>query len=608
MKTTIPALCKKNYLINGSTFDFLFNKLTNKSIAVSTNHKIYYKNLDGYGISTEPFFNYKNWENYGEDVNATFNQNFNDVSTEFIRNIYDGNSNGALASMINRNISMNRKKGNLLSTGTNLWQGIKIPGTNDLLVIDIFGKYNRQKNEIFDHYDINFGQNPIPEKSANRYFRNYPDFSSNIGAEISYSHILARGMTLGISYRYDNNYKKETSNLFQFESIESINDFMFGKLASALDFQSAFVPQNSYLSLSKENNHRFRISYNYSIENIMIRYNLPIIATNQQIHYKRGNVDTKFERNSIVFDIENAMLQWNKDNHRINWAWNLKSRTPDMVTMIDFTDDTNPLYIREGNKDLKNSIQFDTRLYYRNTSKEKGSRIQIEGIYSVLANALSQGYKYDTNTGIRNYRFYNVNGNWNAQGLIGYAQQIGRDLLVGNQFGVGHFTNADLVGENSSQLSISKVYNLQFYDQFILEYNLGKHQLGLTVEGKNDRYSSNRHDFTKQNTWTVKSGVNAVFELPANLQFATDFTMYNRRGYIDNILNTDNFVWNARLTYRALKGNLLFMLDGYDILHDLSNVSYSMNAQGRTEIYRTVLPRYFMFHIQWRFNKKPKNK
>ncbi len=123
---------------------------------------------------------------------------------------------------------------------------------------------------------------------------------------------------------------------------------------------------------------------------------------------------------------------------------------------------------------------------------------------------------------------------------------------------------------NSPQLSRSKVYNLQFFDQFRFEYRFGKHQLGLNIEGKYDRFTSNRSDFTEQNTWTVQSGLNAVIELPANIQFATDFTVYNRRGYTDEVLNTDNFVWNVRLTYRLMKGKMLLMLDGYDILHDLS--------------------------------------
>lgn len=607
-ETDYTDVVRTNYLITGSTYDYQFNQSRNRFHTLSTNHKIYYKTPKGYGISTEPFFTYKNWENYSEDVNATFSKEFNDVSTEFIRNIYDGNSTGALVSLINRNISMNRQKGHSLSTGTNLWQGIKLPGINDLLVINLFGNYNNRHDEIFDHYDINFGQDPTPAKTANRYFKNYPDFFSNLGAEINYSHVLARGMTLGVSYRYDHNYRKETSNLFQFESPESIEDFMFGKLSSAIDYEAALDPNNSYLSRSTDNNHKFALRYTYSTENFDIQYNLPIIVTNQHLHYLRGSVDTTFTRRSVVFDIGNTMFQWNKGNHRISWSWGLKSRTPDMVTMVDFTDDTNPLYIRKGNKDLKNAQQFDTRLYYRQTSREKGSRFQVEGLYSILSNALSQGYTYDTSTGIRQASYYNVNGNWNAQGLISYAKHVGRSLSIGNQFGVGHFTNVDLVGENSPQLSRSKVYNLQFSDQFRFEYRFGKHQLGLNVEGKHDRFTSNRSDFMKQNTWTVKSGLNAIIELPANIQFATDFTVYNRRGYTDEALNTDNFVWNARLTYKLMKGNMLLMLDGYDILHDLSNVSYTMNAQGRTETYRTVLPRYFLFHVQWRFNQSPKSK
>ena len=29
---------------------------------------------------------------------------------------------------------------------------------------------------------------------------------------------------------------------------------------------------------------------------------------------------------------------------------------------------------------------------------------------------------------------------------------------------------------------------------------------------------------------------------------------------------------------------------------------YSVNAQGRTETYRNVLPQYFMLGLQWKFN------
>lgn len=281
---------------------------------------------------------------------------------------------------------------------------------------------------------------------------------------------------------------------------------------------------------------------------------------------------------------------------------------PDLVSMVDIVDDTDPLFIRRGNEDLKNALLFDTKLGYRYKDNQKRRRLYVDAAYSTLSNALSQGYTYDTATGIREAKYYNVNGNWNVEGSVGYSQQIGESLRVGDQLEAGHATNVDLVGENSPQLFRSKVYDLTFSDEFRMEYRFGQHKVELVCEGRYNRFTSNREDFTSQNTWTIRSGLNAIFELPANFQFATDFSVYNRRGYTEQALNTDNFVWNARLTYRAMKGKMLLMLDGYDILHDLSNVSYTLNAQGRTEIYRTVLPRYFMFHIQWRFNQRPKSK
>jgi len=50
------------------------------------------------------------------------------------------------------------------------------------------------------------------------------------------------------------------------------------------------------------------------------------------------------------------------------------------------------------------------------------------------------------------------------------------------------------------------------------------------------------------------------------------------------------------------------MLDGFDILNNLSNITQTVNSQGRTETYRNALPRYVMLHVIYRLNKQPKNR
>ena len=566
------------------------------------------KTPKGYGIAAEPFFNYRKWENYSEDVNATLSEAFNDVSTDFIENIYQGNNTAALAALVNRNLSSDFRKGHSIATGTNLWQGIRIPDSNDLLVINLVGKHNNRHDERFNHYEINYDQESTPAETANRYFRNHPDFDSYLAAEANYTRPLTSFMNDSLNYRYEHIYAKATSDLYGIEGIESVEDFMLGKLPSAIDYETALDANNSYLSRTTENNHKIKLTFYYNKNGLWIQYNLPMTFANRKLHYQRGAVDTTFTHRSVVFDISNAFIQkkfGEKKNMSLFWDVNLKSRTPDLVSMVNFTDDTNPLYITRGNSDLKNALTFDTSLSFGHRNDEKRQHFWLAGHYNITSNALAQGYTYDTSTGIRQGSYYNVNGNWAIDGSFTYVRELGQ-FSFSNVLKAGHTTNVDLVGEDSPQLSRSKVYDLQFSDQAWINYQWGKHQIRLQTLVRHDRFTSNLTGFTNQNTWTAQSGLNAVFELPTNFQLATDFTVYNRRGYTDEALNTDNFVWNARLTYHTLKGKLLLMLDGYDILHDLSNVSYTINAQARTEVYRTVLPRYVMFHVQWRFNRQPK--
>ena len=55
-------------------------------------------------------------------------------------------------------------------------------------------------------------------------------------------------------------------------------------------------------------------------------------------------------------------------------------------------------------------------------------------------------------------------------------------------------------------------------------------------------------------------------------------------------------------------GNLTFAVDGFDILHNLSKVTRTVNAQGRIESYSNVLPSYFMAHVIYKLNIQPKKK
>lgn len=45
-----------------------------------------------------------------------------------------------------------------------------------------------------------------------------------------------------------------------------------------------------------------------------------------------------------------------------------------------------------------------------------------------------------------------------------------------------------------------------------------------------------------------------------------------------------------------------------DLLHQLSNTTYEVNARGRTETIHNTLPRYLMLHLTYNWSKMPKKR
>ena len=221
-------------------------------------------------------------------------------------------------------------------------------------------------------------------------------------------------------------------------------------------------------------------------------------------------------------------------------------------------------------------------------------------------NAIAMGYTYDASTGVRTYRAANVNGNWNMLTRVDFHLRLPH-LRMENEINYNFVQNVDLVGvTNATAIARSTVRTNGINEILNLRYSIGQQQIQAKFNGNWRRMTSDRTDFTNLHVRDFTYSLSGVFNLPWQFQISTDLSLFSRRGYGSSELNTDDLVWNARLSKSFLKGNLIVMLDGFDILGNLSSISYSINGQGRTEIRRNVLPRYALLHVQYRLNKRPK--
>ncbi|MCM1452772.1 MAG: outer membrane beta-barrel family protein [Clostridium sp.] len=598
-----------NFLPGGDTYEYSFASSRNKSLSLSTSHSLEIQNPK-WNLKINPNFKYSKNNDYSSLSSAAFSEEQGNINKDFIDKLYEGASAEVLASILNRNTDENKNLGHSMDAAVFANGKVKMPNDADAVTYLVSGNYARRHFDRYQRYVLNFGGDPTPADFADRHFDNTPNYKWTGRGAIGYIWAIMPGMYLDAWYQFDHATLQESSKLYQIENAhdDAANGQAFGWLPSRSEYEYAFDPRNSFNSRKEDNIHSLNFNWKWNVNSkLSVATNIPLTYKNRHLHYVRGSVNTSFSRNETLLGDAAVNISYYGRPHFIYFDYKRKTSSPDLVDMVDFTDDLDPLNVRLGNPNLKESESHSFSLRYRKDS----DKYQTYSAYAtILRNALAYGYEYDSSTGVKTGRMHNVNGNC-MMGLSQYFS-VGFGHLdrfnFSNSTAIEYRRSVDLIGEDAVAPSKNKVYNAMLSEAVDLSYKFGNSQVSILGEARVSGFDSKQKNFKDFTACDFKYGINGNFALPAGFGISTDFTIYSRKGYSDNALNKTNFVWNAQARYTILSGQLTFMVDGFDILHSLSNVFYSVNAQARTETYTNVLPRYVMFHLQWKFHKAPKKK
>ena len=104
-------------------------------------------------------------------------------------------------------------------------------------------------------------------------------------------------------------------------------------------------------------------------------------------------------------------------------------------------------------------------------------------------------------------------------------------------------------------------------------------------------------------TWTFNYGGNVQFNFPWGMELASDISYQCRRGFDDESMNTNEVIWNAKLSQSFLKQRALTIsAECYDILKQRSNISRNISATQRSDTWTNAIHSYVMFHVIYRLN------
>lgn len=553
------------------------------------------------------------WESINRlSIDKTNYSTSNSVSISYLRNNGFGSTNSATANettKLNTLLSRNSLESSDFNFDFSTDNYVKY--ITDLIRGDFSVSYNRNKQKQFMLNNIQYFQGGQPNDLRNNYF-DMPNQKLKLSAGVGYD-INIRKTTFAPSYSYTYTYNKASNLLYRLDWLAGRDINQFNVLPSASNvLLSVLDNNNSYRFNEYRNEHRFNFKYfnrKIKVLNSFVSLNLPLRLLNANFYYY-GISEQRFSRRKLFFEPNIELYHWDEN---VSWVFTarMNSDFPTLLATADYRNDSDPLNIRLGNKNLRNLHHYDVDANVT-LNGEKEQTISLSANYHRTDNQVAYALIFDNATGISTIYPTSVNGNWNTKFEVEFKRALDKanKILFSNNFSTNYNHSVDMAsiaGSTESQRSI--VNNWEFGDELKVNYRLNdNYEFTFHTGGKYYLINSERIGFENIKASDYNIGLNAQIVLPWELQLTTDMTMFARRGYQQSEMNTTDWIWNIQLARTFFKGHLTAKIQGFDLLQQLSNTRYVINSQGRTEMWNNSIPRYVMLSLAWKFNINPKRK
>jgi len=336
------------------------------------------------------------------------------------------------------------------------------------------------------------------------------------------------------------------------------------------------------------------------------------------IRYQKKKVQLDFSLNYDMLHYINAFgeeIPEFKENYQfltprvrvVLDGWRLFYRydynTPDIAQLHPITNNTNPLYIREGNPDLipvrshgmwvskysyarKWKYRIFTGGSYRTDNIINTSRVDASGVtYSRPINFEGTAYSIRGGSGIS--RTFELE-----------KQKISVDFNLNANIGSGpFFINGQEGISNNTGLGGGLTINYNFNDfiDFSPKYNLD--------------YSRNTYekvDYRDVNIFNHRVSGDFTLYLPLNFEFQNDLT-YRYLPQTTPGFRKSSFIWHAALNKKILPSKKLTLrLSAYDILDQNIDFYRYVNFNNIVDGQQKTLARYLMFSLIYDFRNNSK--
>lgn len=564
---------------------------------------------------------------HSESLSGQFNENPTDIAS-VLDSLFLPNASDRLMSMaVNRVRNLTRNHADNLAFQASLNDQIAIGkgegNYENFISLGADLTYSRSKTKNFAINDIDYLSQSATESDDDHRntFTDSPQHNFSYTLSAVYNHRLTRQddpvntLFVGLNYLYLHLYNSSNSSLYRLDWLTdySEDNYPLGTLPSEQEALLQTLDEtNSYKSREHTSSHMINPSvwFSHGDGTRMPQWSVRLEANTQLKHerlsyYRQKQYDRS--RNSVLISPMMTISYQLNDSTGTRLAqltYNGRQSEPELVSLLGIHDDSNPLYVTDGNPNLKKSLFHSVGLSYNIFDLHRQRMFNANLYYSLTQRAVANAVYYDKSTGITHSRKVNVGGNWSLNGSVGLSQPVDRAkrFTLEGQLNSSFTNSVDLTSVGGTENPRSNVRTLSTSVNLQATYQLDTRlRIFANATTSNQWVTSDRSDFDNVNAWDNSCKIGGRAELPLGFQFSTDITEYWRNGYSDKEMNNSELVWNAQLTKKVMRNQLTLSLVAYDILGHISSTHYTLNSQGRTETWSNSIPRYLMLHAAYHF-------
>ena len=449
--------------------------------------------------------------------------------------------------------------------------------------------YSDDKDESWTNRTVTSYQQSIASSVLSQYATT-PSTTFSIDAEAHHARWLTKKwmMQAQYSFRYNRN--------------RSDCDFLTDGEADAA---------NSYRNRYSNHSHSIRLAQTINLTPVQLMPTVNADWRRESLDYQRGALDTATVRHAFIVT-PSLRATW-KVTKTIGFELNYNYYTykPDLLQTIGYRDLTNPLFITEGNPNLKDRHMHDASLNYNMVLARSQTSISATVGHQYSDREHQTALSYNPSTAVYTSRTENVRGtrSWsfrlNVDQALGEQFRLENDLRLGTSRQYGYLTQvvADLpsIGESINRLS---TFNSKDRLKISYDHNWLKASVFANIKADRLRYSASPEQNTTQ--WNNDFGLEAEATW-GNFVFASSLGEYTSRGYTAQSMNRDRLLWDGSVTWKILKNKARLKFEFQDILNNMDGLWCQQLAYQRTTSWTDIRHHYVGISFTYHLDAKKKD-